>query len=44
MFWCRKNRVIDSIGHMFGPVVDGAISTFLGVVMLAWAEFDFIVT
>ena len=40
----RKERVIYSIGHMTGPVIDGSISTLLGVIMLAWAEFDFIVT
>lgn len=27
---------------MFAPVVDGAISTLLGVLMLAGSEFDFI--
>nr|XP_009858682.2 protein patched homolog 1 isoform X1 [Ciona intestinalis] len=39
----RKERVVHSIGHMTGPVVDGAVSTLLGVVMLAGSEFDFII-
>ncbi len=29
--------------HMFAPVVHGAVTTFLGVIMLCGAEFDFIV-
>nr|CAB3265259.1 protein patched homolog 1 [Phallusia mammillata] len=40
----REERVARSIGHMLGPVVDGSISTLLGVVMLAGSEFDFIIT
>ncbi|CAK8675849.1 unnamed protein product [Clavelina lepadiformis] len=40
----KEDRVKHSIGHMLGPVVDGAISTLLGIVMLAGAEFDFIIT
>lgn len=32
-----------AIEHVFVPIVDGAISTFLGVVMLAGSEFEFIV-
>ena len=43
-FCCREDRVKHSIGHMLGQVVDGAISTLLGIVMLAGAEFDFIIT
>uniref|UniRef100_H2Z0N9 SSD domain-containing protein n=1 Tax=Ciona savignyi TaxID=51511 RepID=H2Z0N9_CIOSA len=39
----RRERVVQSIGHMTGPVVDGAVSTLLGVVMLAGSEFDFII-
>jgi hypothetical protein len=27
---------------MFAPVVHGAVSTLLGVVMLAFSQFDFI--
>ena len=43
-FFCRKDRSRFSIGHMLNPIVDGAISTLLGVIMLAGAEFDFIIT
>ena len=32
-----------ALEHMFAPVTHGAISTLLGVIMLATAEFDFIV-
>ena len=32
-----------AIENVFVPIVDGAISTFLGVVMLAGSEFQFIV-
>lgn len=32
-----------SLDHMFAPVVHGAISTLLGIVMLAGAEFQFVV-
>ena len=32
-----------AIEHVFVPIVDGAISTFLGVVMLAGSPFQFIV-
>ena len=32
-----------AVEHVFSPVVDGAISTLLGVVMLAGSDFDFIV-
>ncbi|XP_039274094.2 protein patched homolog 1-like [Styela clava] len=39
----REDRSKAAITHMMGPVIDGAISTFLGVVMLSGSEFDFIV-
>lgn len=32
-----------AVEHVFSPVVDGAISTLLGVIMLAGSDFDFIV-
>uniref|UniRef100_A0AAQ4QYE0 SSD domain-containing protein n=1 Tax=Gasterosteus aculeatus aculeatus TaxID=481459 RepID=A0AAQ4QYE0_GASAC len=38
----RNKRSAVALEHMFAPVVDGAISTLLGVVMLAGSEFDFI--
>ena len=43
---CVGNRVLRvkrSILYMFTPVVHGAVSTLLGVIMLAVSEFDFIV-
>ncbi|KAJ7372963.1 Protein patched 1 [Desmophyllum pertusum] len=39
----RNQRMQKAIEHVFVPIVDGAISTFLGVVMLAGSEFEFIV-
>ncbi|XP_064415511.1 protein patched homolog 1 [Latimeria chalumnae] len=38
----RSLRSAMTLEHMFAPVVDGAISTLLGVLMLAGSEFDFI--
>jgi patched 1 protein len=32
-----------SLEHTLAPVVHGAISTFMGIIMLAGAEFDFII-
>ncbi|XP_033636690.1 protein patched homolog 1-like isoform X1 [Asterias rubens] len=40
----RNKRVTMALEHTFSPVVDGALSTLLGVVMLAGSEFDFIVS
>nr|XP_006822692.1 PREDICTED: protein patched homolog 1 [Saccoglossus kowalevskii] len=39
----RNRRMCMALEHMFAPVVDGAISTLLGVIMLSGAEFEFIV-
>ncbi len=39
----RNRRMQMTLEHMFAPVVHGAISTLLGVVMLATAEFEFII-
>ena len=39
----RNRRMRLSLEHVFAPVVNGAVSTLLGVVMLAGAEFEFIV-
>ncbi|CAB3404594.1 unnamed protein product [Caenorhabditis bovis] len=36
-------RLESCLKHMFVPVYHGAISTFLGVVMLVFSEFDFVV-
>lgn len=40
---CRNRRVSLSLEWMFTPVVHGAVSTLLGVLVLASSEFDFIV-
>uniref|UniRef100_A0A672ZP55 SSD domain-containing protein n=1 Tax=Sphaeramia orbicularis TaxID=375764 RepID=A0A672ZP55_9TELE len=40
----RHKRAVLALEHMFAPVLDGAFSTLLGVLMLAGSEFDFIVT
>ncbi|XP_023228651.1 protein patched homolog 1-like [Centruroides sculpturatus] len=39
----RNKRIAMALGHMFAPVVHGAMSTLLGVIMLAFSEFDFII-
>lgn len=39
----RNRRVALGLESMFAPVVHGAVSTLLGVFMLAFSEFDFIV-
>ena len=39
----RNQRMQKAIEHVFVPIADGAISTLLGVVMLAGSEFEFIV-
>nr|XP_022317481.1 protein patched homolog 1-like [Crassostrea virginica] len=39
----RNKRMTMSLEHMFAPVVHGAISTLLGIVMLVGAEFQFVV-
>nr|XP_045360549.1 protein patched homolog 1 isoform X2 [Camelus bactrianus] len=39
----KNHRAVLALQHMFAPVLDGAVSTLLGVLMLAGSEFDFIV-
>ncbi|XP_048757819.2 protein patched homolog 1-like isoform X2 [Ostrea edulis] len=39
----RNKRMTMSLEHMFSPVVHGAMSTLLGIVMLVGAEFQFVV-
>ncbi|XP_043915260.1 protein patched homolog 1 [Protopterus annectens] len=39
----QNRRAVLALEHMFAPVLDGAVSTLLGVLMLAGSEFDFIV-
>jgi len=36
------DRTKHAVDHMFKPLVDGAISTFLGIAMLATTEFIFV--
>ncbi|KFV05030.1 Protein patched 1, partial [Tauraco erythrolophus] len=38
----RNVRSAVALEHTFAPVMDGAVSTLLGVLMLAGSEFDFI--
>ena len=35
--------MVLALEHMFAPVLHGACSTLLGVLMLAFSQFDFIV-
>lgn len=39
----RNQRIGKSLEYMFCPVVHGTLSSILGVMMLAFSEFDFIV-
>uniref|UniRef100_A0A4X2LSS8 Patched 2 n=1 Tax=Vombatus ursinus TaxID=29139 RepID=A0A4X2LSS8_VOMUR len=39
----RDVRSAQALEHMFAPVMDGAVSTLLGLLMLAGSDFDFIV-
>lgn len=39
----RDRRIKLAIEHMFAPVMHGAFTTLLGILMLAFSEFDFIV-
>ena len=39
----RNKRMSMALEHTFAPVIHGAISTFLGILMLVGTEFDFIV-
>ncbi|KGL83055.1 Protein patched 1, partial [Tinamus guttatus] len=40
----RNVRSAAALEHTFAPVMDGAVSTLLGVLMLAGSEFDFIMS
>jgi len=40
----RSRRTELALEHMFAPVTHGAISTLLGVAMLAFSQFDFIIS
>ncbi|KAK5984260.1 hypothetical protein GCK32_019883, partial [Trichostrongylus colubriformis] len=37
------DRLESCLQHMFVPVFHGAISTLLGIVMLVFSEFDFVI-
>ncbi|XP_015587157.1 protein patched isoform X2 [Cephus cinctus] len=39
----RDRRIRLALEHMYAPVIHGALTTFLAVVMLAFSEFEFIV-
>uniref|UniRef100_A0A915LIH7 SSD domain-containing protein n=1 Tax=Meloidogyne javanica TaxID=6303 RepID=A0A915LIH7_MELJA len=39
----RDERMVSCLDHMFVPVIHGGLSTLLGIVMLAFSEFDFVV-
>jgi len=39
----RDDRMEAALDHMFVPTIDGTISTILGIIMLAFSDFDFIV-
>ncbi|XP_075345288.1 protein patched homolog 1-like isoform X3 [Mycteria americana] len=39
----KNRRAVLALEHMFAPVLDGAVSTLFGVLMLVGSEFDFIV-
>uniref|UniRef100_A0A914I5P3 SSD domain-containing protein n=1 Tax=Globodera rostochiensis TaxID=31243 RepID=A0A914I5P3_GLORO len=39
----RDERMVACLEHMFIPVIHGGLSTLLGIVMLAFSEFDFVI-
>ncbi|XP_076440508.1 protein patched homolog 1-like isoform X2 [Babylonia areolata] len=39
----RNRRVLIATEHTFAPVIHGATSTFLGIIMLLSTQFDFII-
>uniref|UniRef100_A0A915DZN8 SSD domain-containing protein n=1 Tax=Ditylenchus dipsaci TaxID=166011 RepID=A0A915DZN8_9BILA len=39
----RNERMASCLEHMFVPVIHGGLSTLLGIIMLAFSKFDFIV-
>uniref|UniRef100_A0AC35U5J3 SSD domain-containing protein n=1 Tax=Rhabditophanes sp. KR3021 TaxID=114890 RepID=A0AC35U5J3_9BILA len=39
----RNERMVSSIDRVFVPVIHGAISTLLGILMLGFSEFEFVV-
>lgn len=39
----RNDRMASCIDRVFVPVIHGAFSTLLGIIMLAFSEFEFVV-
>ncbi|CAD5215815.1 unnamed protein product [Bursaphelenchus xylophilus] len=39
----RDERMVSCMEHMFIPVIHGGLSTLLGIIMLAFSEFEFVV-
>ena len=39
----KNHRIKISLQHMLEPVFHGAMTTFLGIIMLAFSHFDFVV-
>jgi len=39
----HEDRMEAALDHMFVPTIDGTVSTILGVIMLAFSDFEFIV-
>jgi predicted RND superfamily exporter protein len=39
----RNDRMAAAMEHMFVPVIHGGLSTLLGIIMLAFSQFDFVI-
>lgn len=39
----REARMAAAVDRVFVPVIHGALSTLLGIIMLAFSEFEFVV-
>ncbi|KHN71235.1 Protein patched -like protein 1 [Toxocara canis] len=39
----RERRMVAAVDRVFVPVIHGAFSTLLGIIMLAFSEFEFVV-
>ena len=39
----RRERTVAAINHMLTPMLDGAMTTFLGILMIGASEFRFII-
>lgn len=38
----RNERMAEAIDRVFVPVIHGALSTLLGIIMLGFSEFEFV--